>query len=158
MNWITGFSEVTTILLLGDTAGFLIARLVFSERVRRWVRIGQPRPAATAVLPDRAVPAAIADGASIKTIRSLGLVRNPFDPRTREREDDMPARKRSAHASRRPTFRRSIVLQQRVARYERITGRGEISLEPHDGAAGADSQIRFRLLDQSFEPLAFRRI
>ncbi len=158
MDWITRFSEVTTLVLLGDTAGFLIARLVLSERARRRARIGPPRPAATIALPDRASLATAGDGASIKTIRSLGLVRNPFDPRTREGADDVPARKRSAHASRRPTFRRSIVLQQKVARYERKAGRGESALEPHDGAAGADSQIRFRLLDQSFEPLALRRV
>lgn len=148
MNWINTFSQVTTIVLAGDLASFLVASLIFSERVRSFVRRRQPEPTTSAPEPATVAPL-IGDSFSLRANRSRALVRNPFDPSMREGMDDASARRRNAHSSRRPTFRRSVVLQQRVARYERKLEAHEISVDQNDGAGDKGLQIRFRLLDQS---------
>lgn len=53
-------------------------------------------------------------------LRQVGLLRNPFDPNAREAPENRPARQETGTQSRRPTFRRSIVLQQIIARRERF--------------------------------------
>lgn len=149
MNWINTFSQVTTVVLAGDLASFLVASLIFSERVRGFVRRLRSDQTTSAPEPATVAPF-VGDTLSLRASRSRALVRNPFDPSLREGMDDFSARKRNAHSSRRPTFRRSVVLQQRVARYERKLGSREISLDQNDGAGDKGLQLRFRLLDQSF--------
>lgn len=152
MHWISQFSTATTILLAADTASFLVTSLVFSERARRWVRSKRSGPNTNS--PDQSlVGSALEDQTSTKAVRSMGLVRNPFDPAIRESANSVSVRKRDTNSNRRPSFRRSIALQQRVARYERTLSRSEISIEPRAGAGNKDLQIRLRLLKQSFEPL-----
>ena len=121
MNWIRHLDTMATILVSADVASICVSAVFFSERVRRWTyrkRWGS-HPAASTLL--YSVALAGMDDSSIGSIRPqpIATLRNPFEARTREALACGTAPLAYRDESRRPTFRRSTVLQQRIAAYER---------------------------------------
>jgi hypothetical protein len=107
-------------MLSADLASIYVSALFFSAKLRQWSyrkRWGA-LPAATShlysvVLADMDDPS----GGSIRPQPSA-ILRNPFDPRARETLGESPLVKRHQDEFHRPTFRRSTILQQRIAEYE----------------------------------------
>jgi hypothetical protein len=121
MNWIAHLNTMTAIVVSADVASVCISAVFFSERVRRWTyrkRWGSHPAASTVVY---SVALAGMDDLSSGSIRPqpITMLRNPFDPRTREALASGTASQAHRDQSHRPTFRRSTVLQQRIANYER---------------------------------------
>jgi len=121
MNWIKHLDMMATILVSADVASICVSAMFFSERVRRWTsreRWGS-HPAASTL--SYSVAVASMDDLSIGSIRPqpIGTLRNPFEARTREELAGGTATLAYRDESRRPSFRRSTVLQQRIAAYER---------------------------------------
>jgi hypothetical protein len=121
MNWITHLDTMATILVSADVASIFVSAVFFSERVRRWTSCERwgSHPAASAL--SYSIAVAGMDDSSIGSIRPqpVGTLRNPFDPRTREALANGTALRAHRDHSHRPTFRRSTVLQKRIANYER---------------------------------------
>jgi hypothetical protein len=107
-------------MLSADLASIYVSALFFSAKLRQWSyrkRWGA-LPAATShlysvVLADMDDPS----GGSIRPQPSA-ILRNPFDPRAREALAGSAAPQAHRDPSHRPRFRRSTVLQQRIAEYE----------------------------------------
>lgn len=125
MNFVTHINAVTAIVVSADAASLWVSALFFSERVRRWTyrkRWGShPAPTShlySVVLADMDDPC----GGSIR-LQPNAILRNPFDPRARETIADAIAVHAGQDHFRRLTFRRSTVLQQRIAAYERTLAR-----------------------------------
>jgi len=121
MNWIKHLDMMATILVSADVASICVSAMFFSDRVRRWTsreRWGS-HPAASTL--SYSVAVASMDDLSIGSIRPqpIGTLRNPFEARTREELAGGTATLAYRDESRRPSFRRSTVLQQRIAAYER---------------------------------------
>lgn len=121
MNWINHFDMMATILVSADVASICVSAMFFSERVRRWTsreRWGS-HPAASTL--SYSVAVAGMDDLSIGSIRPqpIGTLRSPFEAKTREALAGGTATVAYRDEPRRPTFRRSTVLQQRIAAYER---------------------------------------
>jgi hypothetical protein len=121
MNWITHVT-METMLVSADVASVCISVMFFSERVRRWTarkRWGSHPAAGT--LP-YSVAVAGMDDSSSGSIRPqpIAALRNPFAPRAREALVNTTAAPQ-AHRDdcRRPTFRRSTILQRRIGAYEK---------------------------------------
>jgi len=142
MNWIAHLDTMAAVVVSADVASLCVSALFFSERVRRWTyrkRWGS-HPAATShlysvVLADMDDPS----GGSIGSQRGT-ILRNPFDPRAREALTGGTAPQAHRYRSDRPTFRRSTVLQQRIAEYERtLASFGFTPLEPRKEARPATS-------------------
>jgi hypothetical protein len=120
MNWIKHFNTMVMILVSADVASICVSAMFFSERVRRWTsseRWGSHPSASTL---SYSVAVAGMDDLSIRSIRPqpIGSLRNPFEVRTREALAGKTTTLAYREESRRPTFRRSSVLQQRIAAYE----------------------------------------
>jgi len=154
MNWIAHLDTVTAILVSADAASICISAVFFSDRVRRWTyrkRWGS-HPAATSHL--FSVMLAGMDDLSGGSIRPQpsAILRNPFDPRAREALAGSAAPQAHRDPSHRPTFRRSTVLQQRVAKYERaLADFAPASAEPREKARPAIPPTIDRLLNPRFE-------
>lgn len=120
MSWVPSLNLTTLIMLSADLASIYVSALFFSAKLRQWSyrkRWGA-LPAATShlysvVLADMDDPS----GGSIRPQPSA-ILRNPFDPRAREALGESPLVQRHQDEVRRPTFRRSTILQQRIAEYE----------------------------------------
>lgn len=121
MNWINHLDTMATILVSADVASICVSAVFFSERVRRWTsrRRWGSHPLASAL--SYSVAVASMDDISVGHIRPhpLTVLRNPFDPKAREELANGTTLETYREAPRRPTFRRSTVLQQRIAAYER---------------------------------------
>jgi hypothetical protein len=125
MTWMPTSNILTIVLLATDVASVYIGATFFSERVRRWSyrkRWGS-LPAAKSHF-DSSPRAALGgfddlSGAGARPQQG-GLLRNPFEPRPRKTPGSRTTPRALANQSRRPTFRRSTILQQRIARRERI--------------------------------------
>jgi hypothetical protein len=121
MNWISHLNAVTAIVVSADAASICVSAAFFSERIRSWTcrkRWGS-HPASASHL--YSVVLADMDDPSGGLMRSQpgALLRNPFDPRAHEASAGSIAPQAHRNHSPRPTFRRSTVLLQRVAAYER---------------------------------------
>jgi hypothetical protein len=121
MNWIKHFNTMVTILVSADVASVCVSAMFFSERVRRWTsrkRWGS-HPLASALSYSVAVAGMDDTSAVSLQPQPIAVLRNPFDPKAREKQAKSTAPEAHRDASRRPTFRRSTALQQRIAAYER---------------------------------------
>jgi hypothetical protein len=161
VNWIAHLNTMTTILVSADVASVCISAVFFSERVRRWThrkRWGS-HPAATTLL--YSVALAGMDDPSNGSIRPQPIVtlRNPFDPRTREALANGTTPQTHHNHSHRPTFRRSTVLQQRIAQYERTLAAFLLTVpEPGAEARLATPPITRGLMNPRFEGLSIERV
>ena len=121
MNWISHLDMVAKIIVSAEVASVSVNAVFFSDRVRGWIsrkRWGSV-PSAAARLDS--IARAGMDDLSAAPIRpqAIAVLRNPFDPRAREALGESPLAQRHQDEVRRPAFRRSTVLQQRIAEYER---------------------------------------
>jgi hypothetical protein len=148
------------VLVATDVASVYIAAFFFSERIRRWSyrkRWGALPPASAQF--DLILKAAQGSELYVEAarLRQVGLLRSPFEPnvrRIRESRTEPPA---SGTPSRRPLFRRSTVLQRRIARRERFalsgapdlpewqTGSRPATLQPTGGISSSYSRPVFGL-------------
>jgi|SRR5579862_7686688 len=120
MSWVPSLNFTTLVMLSADLASIYVSALFFSAKLRQWSyrkRWGA-LPAAdshlySVVLADMNDPSA----GSIRPQPSA-ILRNPFDPRTRDALAGGAAPQAHRNPSHRPRFRRSSVLQQRIAEYE----------------------------------------
>jgi hypothetical protein len=121
MNWIKHLDMMAMILVSADVASICVSAMFFSERVRRWTSRARwgSHPAASTL--SYSVAVAGMDDLSIGSTRPqpIGTLRNPFEARTREELTSGTAKLAYRDESRRPSFRRSTVLQQRIAAYQR---------------------------------------
>lgn len=121
MTW-TPHSDLSTIILLSaDVASIYISLLFFSNRVRRWSY--RKRWGSLPVVSPQAesIPRTekgYADDlcGGLTRLQHVSLLRNPFEPRLRE-GPNATAPQVQRDGSRRPNFRRSTVLQQRIAQH-----------------------------------------
>ncbi|HEY2523846.1 MAG TPA: hypothetical protein VGI29_02230 [Candidatus Binataceae bacterium] len=155
MNWINYLGTVATVIVSADVASSCMRTVFFSNRFRRWKyrkRWGAV-PGAVAHF-DAVAMAAVGDAWDAPTRHSSTILPNPFDPRTREAlaaETDMEAHEDGA---RRPTFRRSIVLQQKIAQHERaLAVLGPKSPEPWEETRAPFLPPEGGILAQHFEAL-----
>jgi hypothetical protein len=125
MIW-TLMSHMPAIVLVAtDVASVYISAMFFSARIRRWSyrkRWGAlPPTSAQFDLILKAVPGGsyVLSG-NLARLRQAGFVRNPFEPNAREGLEARMTPQAAGTPARRPTFRRSIALQQRIARRERF--------------------------------------
>lgn len=156
MNWVTHLT-METILVTADVASICVGAVFFSERVRRWTsrkRWGA-HPADSTLLYSVALTGM--NDSSIRSILPLPVVavRNPFAPRAREALANGASPQAARDERRRPTFRRSTVLQQRIAEYDRglaglATAAPAREIEPRI----AIPPIKGGSLNQSFERFA----
>jgi hypothetical protein len=154
MNWIAHLDTMTTILVSADAASFCISAAFFSERVRRWTYRKRWGSVPTAISHLDSVALAGMDDLSGGSIRlqPMAILRNPFDPRARETLTGGTAPQAHRDHSHRPTFRRSTVLQQRIAEYERTLADFALTPpEPRAGARPATPPTTGRLLNPRFE-------
>jgi hypothetical protein len=160
MNWIAHLNTMTAILVSADAASFCVSAVFFSERIRRWTyrkRWGV-HPAATSHL--YSVVLASMDDLSGGSIRPQpsAMLRNPFDPRAREAQAGGTGPQAHRDHSDRPTFRRSTVLQQRIAEYERsLAGVAPTPPEPRKKAQPATSPTTGRPPNPRFESFGIGR-
>lgn len=157
MNWITHVT-IETILVSADVASICVSAVFFSERVRQWTfrkRWGS-HPAAGAL--SLSVAVAGMDDLSIGSIRPLPIatLRNPFEARSREEMVGGTAPMADRDESRRPTFRRSTVLQRRVAAYERALAAGLVmpSPQPQNETRSAVLRTEYETLNPYFARFA----
>ena len=148
MNWIAHLDTMATILVSADVASICVSAVFFSERVRRWTsrkRWGS-HPAASAL--SYSVAVAGMDDLSTASIRPrpFGALHNPFEPRSREALSGGTAPSRDE--SRRPKFRRSTVLQRRIAAYERALA-GFVMATPE-----RQNETRVAILPTEYETLS----
>jgi hypothetical protein len=119
MNWIAHLDTMATILVSADVASFCVSSVLFSERIRRWTyRV--PRGPLLAVPHIDSIALDGTDDLPDESMRlqPITLLRNPFEARSREAAAGGAALRAHRDESRRPTFRRSTVLQHRTAEYE----------------------------------------
>lgn len=125
MIW-TLISHMPQILLVAtDVASVYVAAMFFSARVRRWSyrkRWGTLPPASAQFDPIlKSVPGGLhVPFADLARLRQAGLVRNPFEPTAAEGLEARMTSREAGVSARRPTFRRSLALQQMIARRERF--------------------------------------
>jgi hypothetical protein len=161
MNWISHLNAVTAIVVSADAASICVSAAFFSERIRSWTcrkRWGS-HPALASHL--YSVVLADMDDPSGGLMRSQpgALLRNPFDPRAREASAGAIAPQAHRNHSPRPTFRRSTVLQQRIARYERTLAAFLLTVpEPGAEARLAIPQLTRGLMNPRFEGLSIERL
>jgi hypothetical protein len=135
MIW-TLISHMPQILLVAtDVASVYIAAMFFSARVRRWSyrkRWGALPPASAQFDPilKSAPGGSHVPSDNLAWLRQAGLVRNPFEPKAREGLATRMAPQEAGLRARRPTFRRSIALQQMIARRERFVAGSAPSSRP----------------------------
>jgi hypothetical protein len=156
MNWITHLDTMATILVSADVASVCISAMFFSERVRRWTHRKRwgAHPAASSLL--YSVALASMDDSPIGSIRPQSIaVRNPFEARTREELASGPAPRAPRDEFRRPSFKRSTVLQQRIAAYERALAAFAMARPADFARAGLEQQNEARIatLPSMDEPL-----
>jgi hypothetical protein len=158
MNWITHFDTMATILVSADVASICVSAVFFSERVRRWTyrkRWGS-HPAVSTL--SYSVAVAGMDDPSIGSIRPqpIATLRNPFEARSREAMVGGTAAMADRDESRRPTFRRSTVLQRRVAAYERALAAGFVTASPQrqNETRSAIVRTEYETLNSYFERFA----
>ena len=120
MNWINHLNTVATVIVSAEVASFCMSAVFFSDRLRRWKyrRRWGAVPSAVAHF-DAVAMAAVGDAWDIPIRQPSTILPNPFDPRAREAQAAATAADTYEDGTRRPTFRRSIVLQQKIARHER---------------------------------------
>ena len=121
MNWISHLDTVAKIIVSVEVASVSVNAVFFSDRVRQWI-LSQAMGGDTG-RPLHLYSIALAgmddlSGGSIRP-QPIAILRNPFDPRAREALGESPLAQRHLDEFRRPTFRRSTILQQRIAEYER---------------------------------------
>ena len=129
MYWGPHFDLMTIVLLSADAASVYISALFFSEKARRWayrkrwgtLPVVNPQPAS---LPREGLSTSAAgcpDDAygGLTRFQQVSLRRNPFEPKPREALGHGIGPQAHRDPSRRPTFRKSTVLQQKIARHER---------------------------------------
>jgi hypothetical protein len=156
MNWITHLT-VETILVSADVASVGLSAVFFSERVRRWIsrkRWGS-HPADSTLL--YSVALAGMDDSSIGSKLPLPIAtpRNPFAPRAREALANGAAPQAHRDEYRRPTFKRSTVLQQRIAAYKRaLADFATAAPERRNETRIATPPIKGGSLNPSFERFA----
>ena len=154
MNWIPHFNVLTTILVSADVASVCVSAAFFSQRVRAWThrkRWGWHAPATSHLY---SVVLADMDDLSGGSIRPqpITMLRNPFDPAAREAQVSSMSPPAGRDRFRRPTFRRSTVLQQRIAKYENTLAGGAPSLpEPCEEVGSFSLSITARLLNPRLE-------
>jgi hypothetical protein len=162
MNWITHIT-METILVSADVASICVSAVFFSERVRRWTSRkpwGAHPPASTL---EYSVALADMDDSSIESIRPLPIsapLRNPFAPRAREAlVNGATAAPAHRDECRRPTFRRSTVLQRRIAAYERTLAAFAMAAPQRMNETRiAIPPIKVGSLNPSFEPFAIGKL
>ena len=154
MSWVLSLNFTTLIMLSADLASIYVSALFFSAKLREWSyrkRWGA-LPAATSHLYS-VVLAGMDDpsGGSIRPQPSA-ILRNPFDPKAREALAGGAAPQAHRDSSHRPRFRRSIVLQQRIAEYENtLAGLALTSPELGERARSAFLPGENALLEPRFE-------
>lgn len=142
------------VLVATDVASIYIGALFFSARIRRWsyrkrwgeIPIGTPQFDSGST----PAPGGFHDlSGNLARLRQVGLLRNPFDPNGHETPVSRTMPQASEPRSRRPIFRRSTVLQRRIARRERFasgsapgspqwqTESRPASLQPTDGISSS---------------------
>jgi hypothetical protein len=117
MSWIAHINSMTAIVVSADLASLWVSAAFFSERVRRWTyrRRWGSHPAVSSHLYS-VVLAEMDDPSGNPTRSQHGTVlRNPFDPKARQAFDRGMNPTARRDFAQRPTFRRSTVLQQRIA-------------------------------------------
>ena len=121
MNWISHLDIVAKIIVSVEVASVSVNAVFFSDRVRGWVSRKRWGAVPSAVAHLDSIARAGMDDLSAAPIRpqAIAVLRNPFDPRAREALGESPLAQRHLDEFRRPTFRRSTILQQRIAEYER---------------------------------------
>jgi hypothetical protein len=123
MNWISHLNTATTILLSLDAVSLGVSTLFFSETVRRFVRRRRWGLMHDVIPHIDTIELPPIDSALQRPMRaSVTLLHNPFEPKPRKPPEAPPA---PAHPEElpRPSFRKSIALQQRISRYERAIAR-----------------------------------
>ena len=124
MIWTLMSHMPTIVLVITDLASVYIGVLFFSERMRRWSyrkRWGSLPPASVQFDPIlEAVPAFHDRSGNLARLRQVGILRSPFEPNAREAMESRTTPQAPAVQARRLTFRRSVALQQMIARRERL--------------------------------------
>jgi hypothetical protein len=97
-------------------------------------------------------------GGSIRS-QPVTILRNPFDPRAREASAGGVSPHAHRGPSHRPTFRKSTVLQQRIAAYERaLANFAPASSGPSEEARPAIPPATGRLMNSRFESFSIGRL
>jgi hypothetical protein len=152
------------VLVATDIASVYIAAFFFSERIRRWSyqkRWGEvPSSNWEFDLISKEESNDFHDLAgNLARLRQVGLWRNPFEPNLRRIPENRTEPQASGTQSRRPLFRRSTVLQRRIARREGFaltgapdspqwqTGSRPAILQPTGGISSSYSRPVFGLGD-----------
>lgn len=154
MNWIAHLDTMATILVSADVASFCVSALFFSERIRRWTYRKRWGSLPSAISHIDSIAMAGMDDLSGGSMRPqpVTILRNPFEARTREALAGGTAPLAYRDESRRPTFRRSTILQQRIAAYERaLAGLAMAAPERHNETRIAILPIEGEALNRCFE-------
>lgn len=161
MNWIAHLDTMATILISADVASVCISAVFFSERVRRWTYRKRWGSLPSAIAHMDSIALAAMDDPSGGSIRSqpVTILRNPFDPRAREALTSGMSPHADRGHSHRPTFRKSTVLQRRIAAYERdLASFALVSSGPWEEARPAIPPATGRLIKSRFESFSIGRL
>lgn len=121
MIWIAHLDTVATILMSAAVASLCVSAMFFSALFRRGIYRKRSRPLPVAKSRIDSIALAGMDDLHDRSIRLRPaiILRNPFEARTREELAGGPVQRALRRESGRPTFRRSTVLQQRIAESKR---------------------------------------
>jgi hypothetical protein len=151
MNWISHLNTATIVLLSVDAASLGISTLVFSERVRGFVRRRRWGLLHGVIPHIDTIELPPIDDAPKKSMRvSVTILHNPFDPKARDHAAEPSPSPMHTEESHRPSFRKSVALQQRIAHYENLIARFAPGAAQNPGAGAPNIEsIRISLLVSS---------